>query len=152
MRKPQIDAEIRAKIDQLLEKSAQQFASGESRASLRTGLEAWNLIPEPKAKWDYYPQSLSAGFVEDFADVGDKQSCQTWIEIMAVMYDDPNYENHYVLMKEGEAMYKLRDIGRAFYVFSRIEELYGERGFVGEQRTYLNFIKGERTKRTGSAS
>ncbi|KAA3506214.1 hypothetical protein [Agrobacterium rosae] len=31
-------------------------------------------------------------------------------------------------------MYKLGDIERAFYVFSRVEELYGARGFKGEQK------------------
>ncbi|MGV1755118.1 hypothetical protein [Agrobacterium sp. CG674] len=68
------------------------------------------------------------------------------------MYDDLNHEDHYVLMQEGEAMYKLGDIERAFYVFSRVEELYGERGFKGEQKAYLTFIREERGKRAASSS
>lgn len=147
MRKPQIDVTIRTESDNLLERSAKLFASGALQSSLSVALEAWDLIPEPKEDWDYYGQSLSAGFVVDYADLGDKKSCQKWVEIMAQMYDDPNHEDHYVLMQEGEAMYKLGDLERAFYVFSRIEELYGPRGFEGEQRAYLAFIEEQRVKR-----
>ncbi len=152
MRKPQIDITIRKEIDNLLQLSGKQFASGALQSSLSIGLEAWDLIPEPKAAWDYYGQSLSAGFVADYADLGDKQSCQKWIEIMAHMYDDPNHEDHYVLMQQGEAIYKLGDMERAFYVFSRVEELYGARGFKGEQKAYLTFINEERAKRAASGS
>ncbi|MGV1751429.1 hypothetical protein [Agrobacterium sp. CG674] len=152
MRKPQVDTAIRKEIDNLLERSGKLFASGALQSSLSVALEAWDLIPEPKEAWDYYGQSLSAGFVLDYADLGDKRSCQKWIEIMALMYDDLNHEDHYVLMQEGEAMYKLGDIERAFYVFSRVEELYGARGFKGEQKAYLTFIREERGKRAASSS
>lgn len=149
MRKPEIPAEIRFEIDKLLEQSAQEFSSGELQTSLRTALLAWELIPDPKQKWDYYPQSLSSGFVIDFADLGDKESCDKWIETMALMYDDPNREDHQVLMQEGEAMYKLGDTNRAFWAFSRIEEIYGRKGFVGEQKTYLKYLDQERARRAG---
>lgn len=147
MRKPQIDIEIRTEIDTLLEQSRKLFASGALQSSLSVALEAWDLIPDPKGAWDYYGQSLSAAFILDYTDLGDKRSCQKWIEIMGLMYDDPNHEDHYVLMLEGEAMYKLGDMDRAFYVFSRIEELYGAQGFKGEQKAYLKFIREERDKR-----
>ena len=55
-------------------------------------------------------------------------------------------------MQEGEVMYKLGDIERAFYVFSRVEELYGARGFKGEQKAYLTFIREARGKRAASSS
>ncbi|MCK4207134.1 hypothetical protein J3U99_20400 [Brucella pituitosa] len=147
MRKPEIPTDIRVHIDKLLEQSGQQFSSGELQASLRTALQAWELIPEPKEKWDYYPQSLSSGFVIDFADLGDKESCLRWIETMALMYNDPNREDHQVLMQEGEAMYKLDDTDRAFLAFARIEEIYGRKGFAGPQKAYLKFLDRERARR-----
>ncbi|MBK0023979.1 hypothetical protein IAE29_23340 [Ochrobactrum sp. S46] len=149
MRKPEIPTDIRVHIDKLLEQSGQQFSSGDLQASLRTALQAWELIPEPKEKWDYYPQSLSSGFVIDFADLGDKESCLRWIETMALVFDDPNREDHQVLMQEGEAMYKLDDTDRAFLAFARIEEIYGRKGFSGPQKAYLEFLDRERTRRTG---
>jgi hypothetical protein len=152
VRKPEISTDTRALIDELLEQSRQQFSSGDLHASLRTALQAWELIPEPKEKWDYYPQSLSSGFVIDFADLGDKESCLRWIETMALMYDDPNREDHQVLMQEGEAMYKLGDADRAFWAFSRIEEVYGRKGFAGEQKAYLKYLDQERARRAGGGS
>jgi hypothetical protein len=152
MRKPEIPTDTRFHIDKLLEQSGQQFSSGDLQASLRTALQAWELIPEPKEKWDYYPQSLSSGFVIDFADLGDKESCLRWIETMALMYDDPNREDHQVLMQEAEAMYKLGDIDRAFRAFARIEEIYGRKGFAGHQKAYLDFLDREGARRAGGDS
>lgn len=43
-------------------------------------------------------------------------------------------------MTEGEAVYKLGDKKRAYYVFSRIYELFGKQGFAGEQKNIWNFI------------
>lgn len=53
-RKPEIEAGLRAEIDRLLEQSTQRFRSGALAESLALGLQAWALIPEPKANWDYY--------------------------------------------------------------------------------------------------
>ncbi|MBA4775059.1 MAG: hypothetical protein H2044_05315 [Rhizobiales bacterium] len=138
-RKPEIEASLKAQIDKLLDLSGQKFQDGDLAGSVELGLQAWALIPEPKEKWDYYPQSLSAGFVQDYVDLGDKDNASKWIEVMAKMYDDPNHEDHLVLMTEGEAMYKLGDRERAYYVFGRIFEIYGQKGFAGDQKQYLDF-------------
>ncbi|QYA08732.1 hypothetical protein [Agrobacterium larrymoorei] len=142
--KPEIEKDVKVQIDQLLELSAEKFKAGDLEGSVEVGLQAWELIPQPKEKWDYYPQSLSAGFVQDYVDLGDKDNASKWIDIMAKMYDDPNHEDHLVLMTEGEAMYKLGDKKRAFYVFSRIYEIYGKQGFAGEQKQYLEFYLKEK--------
>lgn len=146
-RKKQIDPAIRKQIDELLEASGKKFSSGDLQGSLDIALQAWDLIPEPKADWDYYPQSLSAGFVQDFADLGDKANVAKWSQIMAEMYGDTNHEDQLVLMTEGEAMYKLGDKDRAYYVFGRIHELYGRKGFAGDQSTYLEFYLKEKASR-----
>lgn len=148
-RKPQIEKALASKIDEILKESGKKYQSGNKEASLNLALEAWDLIPEPKGRWDYYPQSLSSGFVQDYVDLADMASAKKWIEITAQMYDDPNHEDHYVLMIEGEAMYKLGDTERAYYVFGRIHELYGRGGFEGEQLEYLEFYLKERAKRGG---
>lgn len=146
-RKSQIDPKTKDDIDELLAQSAEKFKQGDLKGSLEIGIRAWNLIPEPKNKWDYYPQSLSRGFVEDFTELGDKENVQKWIAIMADMYDDPNHEDHLVLMTEGEAMYKLGDLDRAYYMFDRIHEIYGRKGFAGDQLEYLEFYLKERAAR-----
>ena len=146
-RKKQIEPTIRKRIDELLEASGEKFSSGDLRGSLDIALQAWDLIPEPKSDWDYYPQSLSAGFVQDFADLGDKESVSKWSQIMADMYGDPNHEDQLVLMTEGEAMYKLGDKDRAYYIFGRIYEIYGQSGFSGDQSVYFEFYRKEKAAR-----
>ncbi|GEM_PF-1703884 len=146
-RKKQIEPAIRARIDELLEASGKKFSSGDLKGSLDIALQAWDLIPASKADWDYYPQSLSAGFVQDFADLGDKDNVFKWSQIMAEMYDDPDHKDHLVLMTEGEAMYKLGNTDRAYYVFGRIYEIYGQKGFAGDQTAYLEFYRKEKAAR-----
>ncbi|MCD0280605.1 hypothetical protein JWH04_16975 [Xanthomonas melonis] len=136
-RKPDIEPGLKAEIDHLLALSAQAFRSGTLAESLALGLQAWALIPEPKESWDYYPQSLSASFVKDYADLHDADNVRKWIEVMARMYDDPERTDHLVLMTEGEAMLQLGDDARACAVFGRIYALYGRKGFSAHQKRYL---------------
>ncbi|WP_205910271.1 hypothetical protein [Rhizobium sp. FKY42] len=146
-RKPELDTNTRSTIDAILKESGDRYSAGDLKGSLDAALKAWSLIPDPKNRWDYYPQSLSAGFVQDYTDLNDKANVEKWVAIMAEMYDDPNHEDHLVLMTEGEAMFKLGDMQRAYYIFARIYELYGSKGFAGEQLAYLEFYQKEKVAR-----
>lgn len=146
-RKKQLETNLRMQIDDLLKQSGDKFSADDLAGSLQVALKAWDLIPEPKSEWDYYPQSLSSGFIQDYVDLGDKENVAKWAAIMAEMYDDPNHEDHLVLMTEGEAMYKLGDKDRAYYIFGRIHEIYGRKGFAGEQSRYLDFYLKEKAAR-----
>ena len=138
-RKPELPKEIRAEIDSLRAEAGGLFKNKRIDESISAIVAAWNLIPEPKSYWDYYPQSLSISLVKRYVILNDKESAKKWIAVMAEMYDDPNHEDHLVLMTEGEAMYRLGDLHRAYYVFGRIYEIYGRKGFAGEQLEYLDF-------------
>ncbi|MCF5927391.1 hypothetical protein L2216_09650, partial [Xanthomonas perforans] len=63
-----------------------------------------------------------------------------WIEVMALMYDDPDHTDHLVLMTEGEAMLQLGDEARACAAFGKIYTLYGKKGFAGHQKRYLEML------------
>jgi hypothetical protein len=131
--------EISDEMDALLAKAGENTRSGKLREGIELALEAWNLMPEPVGQWDFYPQVNARNMVDDYVSVRDMANTKKWIEITAQMYDDPNHEDHYVLMLEGEAMYKLGDLDRAYYAFGRIHEIYGRSGFEGEQLEYLEF-------------
>ncbi|MBB4275600.1 hypothetical protein [Rhizobium mongolense] len=148
MRKDKIDPETTKKLDAILKKSADLFQKNALRESLAVAEEAWDLIPEPKEKWDYYPQSLSSGFVQDYVELGDIESFRKWIDLTYRMYDDPDHNSsHYVLMLEGSSLYNLDLKDEAFDVFDRIYNLFGREGFKGEQTTYLEFYLKERARR-----
>ena len=117
--------------------------------ALELALKAWNLIPDPKHEWDYYPQSLSVSFVADYTDIGDVEAVKRWINEAYLAYGDPDKENHYTLMLEGSSLYKLGLKDDAYLVFDRIFSTYGRDGFKGDQREYLEFYLRERARRDG---
>ncbi|PPV05988.1 hypothetical protein WCN79_16910 [Xanthomonas axonopodis pv. vasculorum] len=131
-----------------LEQSTQRFRSDALAQSLALGLQVWALIPEPKARWDDYPQSLSASFVKDDADLHDQENVHKWIEVMALMYDDPDHTDHLVLMSEGEAMLQHADEARACTAFGKIDALSGKKGFAGHRQQYLEMLL--RQQQTGA--
>jgi hypothetical protein len=141
--------EISDKMDALLVQAGKNTRAGKLQEGVALALQAWSLMPEPVGQWDFYPQVSGRNMVDDYVSLNDIANAKKWIEITAQMYDDPKHEDHYVLMLEGEAMYKLGDKERAYYVFGRIHELYGRDGFEGEQLEYLGFFMKERAKRSG---
>lgn len=148
-RKPEIEGPLRKKIDALLARAGEQFQSGDFAASLETALQTWELIPEPKAHWDYYPQSLSVGFVQDYTEFGDVAATKRWIQVVYEMYEDADRESLYTLKIEGEALYKLGLLDDAYSVFERVFQLYDRDGFKGEHLQYLEFYLKERARRDG---
>jgi len=143
----QLPKHISNAMDDLLKEAGMQFRAGETLKSIDLSMKAWNLMPEPVEQWDFYPQVQSRNMIAKFVELGDHQNAQKWIEIMAEMYDDPNHEDNLVLMTEAEAMYKLGDMNRAYYVFSRVFEIYGRRGFLSERLPYLDFYLKEKAGR-----
>lgn len=139
MPKDKIDPQISKRMDEILNESAALFKKNALRESLQVAEGAWNLIPEPKNRWDYYPQSLPAGFVEDYVELGDFENFRKWIDITYEMYDDPGHSAHYGLMLEGSSLYKLGLKDEAYGVFDKIYKQFGREGFKGEQREYLVF-------------
>jgi hypothetical protein len=87
------------------------------------------------------------GFCSGFRGSGGKDNVSKWSQIMAEMYDDPDHKDHLALMTEGEAMYKLGNTDRAYYVLGRIYEIYGQKGFAGDQMAYLEFYRKEKAAR-----
>lgn len=148
-RKQEIPEPIKSKIDQMLSLSGDAFREGDLEKSLDIALQAWDLIPEPKSKWDYYSQSLSIGFIEDYTSLGNIEQARHWISIAYEMYDDPDRENHYVLMFEGSSLYKLDLLDEAYGIFDRVYTLFGRDGFKGEHLQYLEFYLKKRAGNDG---
>lgn len=149
IRRPQIQSAVRDEIDDILNRSGEYFRAGDLTGALELALKAWNLIPDPKHEWDYYPQSLSVSFVADYTDIGDVEAVKRWINEAYLAYGDPDRENHYTLMLEGSSLYKLGLKDDAYLVFDRIFSTYGRDGFKGDQREYLEFFLRERARRDG---
>ena len=136
--KKTLPTEISAKVDLLLKDARVRNGGGDVAGAAASALAAWELLPEPRLDWDFYPQIITRGLIGFYAALKDRDKARKWIELMAKAYDDPDHEDHLVLMVEGEAHHQLGDRDRAAYVFARILEIYGEGGFEGDQKQYLD--------------
>lgn len=130
-RLPELTGAARARVDELLAESEEYFTAGDIRSALELSLQAWEEIPEPKAAWDYYPQTLVVGFVEDFAALGDAAAVRAWIPLLFRVYRDEARENHYTLLVAGTALFTIGDEAEAAVMFRRIHALFGRVGLRG---------------------
>lgn len=148
-RKPELQRVVSEKIDALLRSAGESARAGDLKESLEQEMLAWDLIPEPKAEWDFYPQSICTNILDDYVAMGDVQNSKKWIARMYEVYDDPKHEDHYVLMTEGSALIKLGLEEDAFAIFDLIYRKFGRRGFEGENLNYFEFYLKERSRRRG---
>jgi len=148
-RKPQLPADITSQMDSLLIKSGELFRGGEIEKSIDLALKAWEFIPSPKENWDFYPQTMSKNMANKYAKLKDINKTKEWIKTTYKMYEDPDHEDHFVLMLEGSSLYELNLKGESYDVFERIFDIYGRKGFAGEQLEYLEFFLKERAKKEG---
>jgi len=146
-RRPELTSALKNQIDAILDKSARHFQNDEVEAALMLAHDAWNIIPEPKEKWDYYPQSLAAAFVKDYVELQKTKEAKEWIQIVYRVYDDEKRESIYTLFIEGRALFKLGLKDESYSVFKRIYELSGSEWFKDEHEPYLDFFLLERKKR-----
>ena len=92
-RKPELDKLIQDKIDTYLQQSAALMREGKIQESIDASLKAWTAIPEPKEKWDYYPQTMAVSLVTRFRLLKDLKKTKKWIAETYRMYGDPQRES-----------------------------------------------------------
>lgn len=131
MRRPELTGAPRARVDELLAQTEEHFEAGDLRTALEWSLRAWDELPTPKASWDYYPQTLVVGFVEDYASLGDEAAVRQWIPTLFEVYDDAEQRNLYTLMVAGQSLLAIGDEPGATAVFRRILDLHGIQSFRG---------------------
>lgn len=143
----QLPGKIQEKMDRLLVLAGESGRGGDIPKSIDLSLQAWLLMPEPVEQWDFYPQTIATGLVDDYVAAGEADTARKWIETAYRMYDDPDRRNHYILMLEGVALHKLGLPDEAFAVFDRIYDVFGKAGFKGEERIYLDLYLNTRKNR-----
>ena len=148
-RKPEIPEPAKSEVDSLRIKAREAFKAGDQNAGINFMSEAWSVIPEPKASWDYHPQSMSLAFLHFYVERGNIEQAKHWINTAYEMYDDPKREKRHVLMYEASSLYKLGLKDEAYDVIDRIYDLYGREAFKGEHLDYLEFYLKERARRRG---
>jgi len=122
--------EITQKMDGLLIRAGEASRSGNDKESIELSLEAWELMPSPKERWDFYPQVMAKNIVDDYVLTKDIEKTRKWIEITYQMYGDARHEQVYTLFVEGIALYKLDLKSEAYDVFESFISKSAQRGRI----------------------
>lgn len=148
-RRPQLPDDIVDQIEKLRAQARESYQAQDRKGFAAHIEQAWALIPDPKENWDYYPETLTRSLVRVYLELGNVAAVRTWIDRAYLVYDDAKRENLFVLMLEGDALYRLERRDEAYDVFSRVFDLFGRDGFKGEHLDYLEFFLKERARRDG---
>jgi hypothetical protein len=143
----QLSTDISAKMDELLRSAGEAGRSGDIAKSIELSLQAWSLMPEPANQWDFYPQIMATNIVKNYAALGDAASARAWVTTAYALYNDPDRQNHYILMLEGAALHQMDLLDDAYAVFDRIYELFGKAGFRGDGKAYVDFYQSRKNSK-----
>jgi hypothetical protein len=103
--------------------------------------EAWELLPDPKAEWEYWPQSLSRGIVEHFLMVGQPEKAKPWLDVVREMYGKGAASDATIDFLAGRVHFEAGELDRARALFSALKKKYRKRPFQGYDRKYLRLVE-----------
>ena len=140
----QLDKIASSEIDQLLRSAGLAACGADLNQAIALCLKAWTRLPEPKNKWDFYPQIIARGLVEYYTKVGDKENIEKWIDLAYYAYHDESRTDIFLNMLEADCLYKIGVDRRAFDIIARVEKTTGkipsESLNNDSVKAYLNFI------------
>ena len=137
-----LPAEIDEIIGDLADKTADARDAGDFDTMMRLNDESWNALPEPRTAWEFEPQSIARGAVEDIAETGAGAAMlDTWLERMHAAYFDPGQDNIELNLIAGTALMRVGRDAEAVARFKKVYAASGPRWFKGEYRRYLELAE-----------
>jgi hypothetical protein len=112
----------------------------DAAAAERAFVEAWALIPDSKAEWDFYPQSLARGLVEHFSSMGQHEKAKAWLITTRAMYGSDPATDASLGMLEGKVRFEAGELDEAREIFSDLHRKHGKRPFAGADPKYLRLV------------
>ncbi len=127
----------------------ESVASGDLAGAEREFLNGWNVLPEPKARWDRTP-SLTHAMVLFYRNSGQFSKADQWLARARALYDDSSAGVTTVDFLEASVRFEEGRLDEAYALFDKLYQGYKERPFQGDKAEYLKFYK-ERAAATKSA-
>jgi hypothetical protein len=109
-------------------------------AAERAFVDAWALIPDPKAEWDFYPQSLSRGLVEHFMSMGQHDKAKAWLITTRAMYGSSPASDASLAMLAGRVCFEAGELDEAKRIFADLHRQHGRRPFAMADPKYLRLV------------
>ncbi|KAB0677371.1 hypothetical protein [Aureimonas leprariae] len=148
-RRPSLPPEKADELNRLLRASGEKQRSGELREAMALGSRAWDLLPDPKEGWDFYPEIIARSQMDQNVAAGDAQNAKRWIDRTYRAYGDEHHQDGAVNMMDGAALFELGLKGEAYAVFEDVYNRLGREWFGGEYASHLEFLLKERARRRG---
>ncbi len=139
--KPELPEALVAVLNDLMRQSGELRRAGNAPASLAISDEAWDVIPEPKTEWNFYPQRIAAGVVETIVE---REACgvlDIWLERMYATHFDVERQTPYTNLMAGHALHECGRTTEALALFRQVYETHGAEYFVGVHRPYLDMVE-----------
>lgn len=138
---PQLPSDIDEQIGDLADQTLAAREAGDMGRVLQLTEESWQVLPEPKVNWDFEPQAIARGAVEDIAESGQGTTLDTWVERMYAAYFDEGHDNLLLNMIEGHAKFVVGRTDEALAIFQKVYDTDGPAWFGEHYRPYLTMVR-----------
>lgn len=138
---PPLPDDVDEQIGDLAERTLAAREAGNFAEVIRLSEESWAVLPEPKVNWEFEPQAIARGTVEDIAASGLGAQLDVWVKRMYAAYFDPNHEDLLLNMLEANALFVNGRTDEAVTIFKKVHEVGGPAWFNGDDRKYLDLVK-----------
>lgn len=138
---PPLPADVDDKMGALADATLAAREAGNHSEVMRLTEESWQILPEPKINWDFEPQAIARGALEDIAENGMGDTLDLWTDRMYAAYFDEGHDNLLLNMLEGHAKYVCGRVDEAVAIFKKVYDTDGASWFGDEYKQYLALVK-----------
>ncbi|MFJ4111527.1 hypothetical protein [Pseudomonas sp. WHRI 8519] len=128
--------QLSQKIVDTVESGNELEESGDYDAALQKYSESWDMLPEPKEKWDLY-HWISKCNSEVYLKRHDYKNAKEWA--LKAVESKPTRETSSLIIL-GASLLGLGENKPAFDSFKTAFDMGGDRAFQGFDKKYLNFV------------
>jgi len=132
----EVNLQLSQNIVDTVESGNELEASGDYDAALQKYSKSWDMLPEPKEKWDLY-HWISKCNSEVYLKRQDYENAKAWA--LKAVESKPARETSSLIIL-GASLLGLGEINPAFDSFKTAFDMGGERAFEGFDKQYLNVV------------
>ncbi len=139
--KPPLPKEISAQLDALAYQLGDARRAGDAAQWSDLSEQAWDLLPDPKTEWDYYPQTISRNAVEISSSFGLCDQLDVRIGRFYATHFDTGRQSEYTNLIVGHALFQCNRQEEAVVLFRHVLANHGPQWFMGNYRSYLELAE-----------
>jgi tetratricopeptide (TPR) repeat protein len=142
----ELPPDTRQQIEDLLRQAGEAQRGQDAERSEKLRLQAWDLLPEPKLRWEFYSNIMPRSSLIFYRDTKQFEKAMKWLEITRESYGPDR--NDTIEFLAATLWYEMGDFDKAFEEFDRQYAAFRKRPFEGEDKKYLDFYLSRKTWQT----